>query len=435
MAVIAVAVATGASEARGHLDGRSCDRGRGVFAFHYAPTLPPDLLRQLGRFEMVVTGDVLPPGQAAALRQRGTRLFFYEWLTGLYHRPGDPGGWAGFVVESRSRWLLNPGQAAPGPDHGGQAYYYDPAAPGLAEAWARRVATRLRLSGYDGVFLDLVGSLYVPSPWLEVYAARHPATPYDTALAGFIRALRQLEPDARIFTNQGYRLAHAYLPVTHYDLSESLMTSYAEGQTVEVVVGGTLQRRSETFYRPWEELRSLVAAIDADIARYNPAVRLFHLNYVNPAYRVAGRPRAAGGREVEVPVVEPLIDRPALHYAMAAARLWGHESVSAWEPVRLVADEVYHADLGKPLGLDGEERGGLLVRYYERGLVAVNPAPAVRTADLSSSFLPIDVVDLWDCYAKRPVGGLTISLAPTVSPVSGRMYPAGRVYLHRRRGG
>jgi hypothetical protein len=240
-----------------------------------------------------------------------------------------------------------------------------------------------------------------------------------------------MRPDALIFTNQGYRTPHAYLPIADYDLSESLMTSYAWGEVIKILVEGEgLVEKQETFYRPWEQLKRIMDSIEADVKRHNPAVKLLHLNYVNPLYRPTGRMEIVEGKVY--PVFRKELNRPAIYYGYVAAKLWGHESYSPSDGIRFSQDEIYFTDLGKPLGEGYEERDGLVRRYYEKGVVVLNPAEMGTTADLRSPFIPPQTKGLWDCYEGKAVEGFTVTIEPTVSLASGRSYPAGRVYLYLR---
>jgi hypothetical protein len=260
---------------------------------------------------------------------------------------------------------------------------------------------------------------------------RHPEVDYDHALSGLLASLRRLKPKTTIFTNQGYRVPAVYLPAADYDLSESLMTSYAWGEPVEIFVEGEgLVRTQETFYRPWKDLKPIVDAIDADIARYNPSLRILHLNYAKPLYLPTGKSETS--RDRRRPVYRKSVDKAAIYYGYAAAKLWGHESYTASpDGLRFAQDEIYFVDLGQPLGERYEEEGGLVRRYYEKGLVAIAHSDRPVTADLTSSRLSSDIQGLWDCYEGKPITGFTVTIAPTVSQASGRSYPAGRVYLYR----
>jgi len=430
-----LAAAPGGAAAEAPPAAALCSSGPGRFAFHYAARLKPKDLAWLRRFQIVVPGEVLPSDQIHAFRAARSELFVYAWLSGLYGG-GDDGAlggdpWTAVVRRDRSRWLLNPERPARGPDGRGRAYYYDPVPSDLAQARASRWADVLRRTAYRGVFFDLVGGLHVPDRLRAVYRARHPDTSYDAALARHLRLLKQERPVTAIFTNQGHRIPEVYLPLADYDLSESLMTSYEGGPTVRALVAGEGPvTHPLTFYRPWGELRRAVDAIDADVKRHNPAVKILHLNYVTPLLVPTGRTGRLDG--AAVPEYWKGVNRPAIYYAYAAAKLWGHESFSALAPVQAVPDEIYFADLGRPLGRSWTEQGGLVRRYYDHGVVVLNPAAAARTATLESPWLPSGVADLWDCYERKPVGGLAVTLAPTPAGPGDRVDPAGRVYIYLR---
>ena len=408
---------------------------KGVFAFYYAPQLTPEDLSWAKRFKVFVSGAILPPSQIQELKRAGTKLFLYEWITGFYlGKDGENStnnSWESSVKKGKPEWLLNPQQPDAGPDGQHRAYYYDPFHPELRFAWAKRLAQTLKDSGYDGVFFDLVGSGSVPRDLLKVYDERHLEMPYDQALAGFLRSLRRLRPEALLFTNQGYRVPESYLSVADYKLSESLMTSYAWGESVRIYVEGEgLVEKQESFYRPWEELKRHTETITTDIERVNPKLKIYHLNYVNPLYVPTGRTETIDGREY--PVFRKEMDRPAIYYGYAAAKLWGQESYSpAPELMHFGQDDIYFIDLGKPLGEGYEERDGLVMRYYEKGVVALNRSGQRQTADLASRLIPPGTDKLFDCYARKVQQGFTVTLEPTVSPASGRTYPVGRIYLYQ----
>ena len=410
---------------------------KGVFAFYYASQLTPEELSWAKRFNLFVSGAVLPASQIQELKRAGTKLFLYEWITGFYlakdGADSTNNAWEPSVKKTKPQWLLNPERPDPGPDGQHRAYYYDPFHSELRFAWAKRLAQTLQDSGYDGVFFDLVGSGSVPRDLLKTYEERHPEMSYNQALSGFLRSLKRLRPEALLFTNQGYRIPESYLPGADYDLSESLMTSYAWGEKVRIYVEGEgLVEKQETFYLPWERLKPITDAIAADIQRENPALKIYHLNYVNPLYASTGRTETIEGREYSVFRMET--DRPAIYFGYAAAKLWGHESYSpAPQAMRFGQDDIYFVDLGAPLGDRYEERDGLIVRYYEKGVVALNPSGQKQSSDLASRWIPSAVDKLFDCYARTVQQGLRVTLEPTVSPASGRNYPAGRVYLYRTR--
>src|SRR3990172_5264130 len=57
---------------------------KGSVAFHYAASLTDEERSWLQRFEIVVPAAILPQSQIDRLHEAGSRLFFYEWATGLY---------------------------------------------------------------------------------------------------------------------------------------------------------------------------------------------------------------------------------------------------------------------------------------------------------------------------------------------------------------
>jgi hypothetical protein len=122
------------------------------------------------------------------------------------------------------------------------------------------------------VFFDLVGSAYVPDSMLEVYRARHPRKPFDRMLAELFGGVASR--GGLVFTNQGYRTAPATLPVTDLDLTESLMTSYAWGERVRLVVEGEGLVDRWEIHRPWSELQA-VDDVQARMDRHGPGVRVY----------------------------------------------------------------------------------------------------------------------------------------------------------------
>ena len=89
-----------------------CASTKGSFAFYYSPRLTEEELSWLTRFNIVVTGSVLPEIQSRELKRSEAKLFLYHWLTGFYREnsPAKPHdrSWESFVYHSRPQWLLNP---------------------------------------------------------------------------------------------------------------------------------------------------------------------------------------------------------------------------------------------------------------------------------------------------------------------------------------
>jgi hypothetical protein len=404
---------------------------KGSFAFYYTGSFTDEELAWFQRFEVVVPGNILPAPQVDALHQAGSRIFYYAWSTGLYiDDPArlDPSSWEALVYRNRSSWLLNPTYPDSGPDGRFRSYYYDPFSSTFKKSWSQELSSTLLDADYDGVFFDLVGSAAVPSYLQKVYASRHPKTAYDRSLADAFRQLKR--KGSLIFTNQGFRAAQYYFSVSDYDLTESMMTSWAWGQTVRIYLEGKgLVERDESFYQTWPRMKAAVDDIQAKVDRYNPLVKILHLNYTNPLYQPTGQTAWVNG--VAYPVNREAIDKPAIHYGYVAAKLWGHDSYSHNPTVRFSQDEIFFTDLGAPLGQSYEERDGVVLRYYEKGVVVLNPSAASQTVDLSSPRVPLGVSGLQDLYDDVTVFGLTVTIDPTPSSASGRVYPSGRVYLYR----
>lgn len=403
---------------------------KGAFAFRYGTSLTQEEIDWLRRFDVVVPGDILPEDQAQQLRDAGADLFFYAWATGDYIDDPtqiDPSSWEAEVWANRFTWLLNPANPDRGPDGLWQTYYYDPFSTDFGSRQAARLNETRVTSGYRGVFFDLSSSLSVPDPLLDEYGARHPGPSYDQSLAAVFDALKH--NGSRIFTNQGYRTPATHLPVAHYDLSESLITG-TSGEPVRIYVDGRgLEERYETRYSAWSDLKLWVDDIQARVERYNRSVKIFHLGYVNPWYRSTGRTAIVNG--VAYPVFREEADRPAIFYGFAASKLWGHDSYSWGDTVRLSQDEVYFAPLGKPVDSAYEQRDGAVVRYYENGVVVVAmTATTTVHLDLFSPLVPREVTGLVDLYEGQNVLGFQVTIEPTVSEASGLRYPGGRVYLY-----
>jgi len=404
---------------------------KGSFAFYYTGSFTDEELAWFQRFEVVVPGNILPAPQVDALHQAGSRIFYYAWSTGLYiDDPArlNPSSWEALVYRNRSSWLLNPTYPDSGPDGRFRSYYYDPLSSSFKKSWSQNLRSTLLDADYDGVFFDLVGSAAVPSYLQKVYASRHPKTAYDRALADAFRQLKR--KGSLIFTNQGFFAAQHYFPVSDYDLTESMMTSWAWDETVHIYLEDKgLVERDESFYHAWPRMKAEVDDIQAKVDFYNPLVKMLHLNYTNPLYQPTGQTAWVNG--VANPVYREAIDKPAIHYGYAAAKLWGHDSYSHNPTVRFSQDEIYFTDLGEPLGNSYEERSGVVLRYYEKGVVVLNPSAVGQTVDWSSPLVPPGVAGLQDLYTNVTVFGLTVTIDPTASSASGRVYPSGRVYLYR----
>lgn len=408
------------------LDGPAHAVGRGAFAFHYAANPTDAEMAWLRRFRTIVTGDVLTRDVTASLTGEGRRLIFYHWATGHYWE-GNPEIWDRWRrrVAARGGWLLNAANPMHGPDRRTPAHFYDPASAEGNAAWAEQVARVGRSRAYGGVFLDLLGREHVPELAIQEFERRHPGRCFDAALGERLSVLRRWAPDLLLFSNQAYRKPDRLLRSVDWDLTESLITSYAWGRPVRVRIGTQgPEDRTETYYRPWKELCPLLDGIEAAVQCHHPRLRLCHLNYVNPGME----PMECVDGQIayrEVP------DREAIFYGYAAARLWNHDCYCLCpQGHELAMDEIFHTDLGRPLAAR-DERDGVVVRQFERGLVAVNATGSEAPLHFDPGLLPRAARALWDCFAGS-LAGLAPTLRPAVAPVSRTAEPSGRVFLYLR---
>lgn len=312
---------------------------RGAFAFHYATPLNAEELAWYSRFDVLVTHDPLPREQVRRLHAAGTRLLFYEWAVAFYETRATR--WQRSLLKDRRTTLLNESPLRGGVgDARAPAWYFDPASPQYPAGRTADLASRLKASGYDGVFFDTTTFASVHVDARAEYTRRHPDLPYDVAFSRLLIRLRRELPDVLIYTNQGYRSAENYLPYVDADLTESLITRPA-ADTYEL--------------RPWNDptdrwnsiaflMRTVIEPLEA---RY-PRVRLLHLNY-------------AGSHSGDViPVV------------FAVAKLFGGEGYVASAVSAHERDEIYFRDFGRPLSARVElADGDAVYRLFERGIIAI----------------------------------------------------------------
>jgi hypothetical protein len=125
------------------------------------------------------------------------------------------------------------------------------------------------------------------------------------------------------------------------------------------------------------------------------------------------------------------VDTEAVYYSYVAAALWGLDAhCSGWYGMEY-RGPLYFADLGKPLGEGPVELEGLVVREYERGIVALLMRP--EAAEAKWQLRGTGCARLWDLFSGEavPVNGsaVTLRLAPAREPVTDRPRPVGRVFL------
>ena len=322
----------------------------GLVAFHYGAVFDRNAVEWYTRFAMLVTGGFLSREESQKLLDRASsRLVAYEWSSAFY--PADAVSadiaWQTEALKHASTWLLNSQPAEGGAAMPGRAaFWYDFADPHLRAARAAHLAARVSASGYSGLFLDTLGFEHLPTDLRAVFSARHPHADYNREQGSFLKALRAaVGPEKILFLNQGYRHDELFLPYADFDLTESYFVAASAG---------------ETHFQPWHNLadpwHSILTPMEKLVqpaSRRFPRVRFVHLGY------------AAG------PAVKT---RRAISYNYAAARLWDHSAYLVTESPAAEQDEVYFADLGRPLAaISGYDPGeGVAWREFEGGVVALN---------------------------------------------------------------
>ena len=237
---------------------------------------------------------------------------------------------------------------------GRPALWYDFADPELRTARAAHLASRVRTSGYSGLFLDTLGFEQLPPEMRAAFSARHPGADYNREQASFLETLRTaVGPDKILFLNQGYRHHELFLPYADFDLTESYFVSASAGDTDF--------RPWFNAADPWHSILTPMEQLVRPASRRFPHVRFVHLGY-------------AAGHKVET--------RRAIGYNYAAARLWNHSAYLVAENPGAEQDEVYFADLGRPLAetYEHDPVKGLAWREFEGGVVALNAGS--RTASI-----------------------------------------------------
>jgi hypothetical protein len=403
------------------------------------PTEHQALFDWLGRFDLLVTnGHGLADEQTRkTLQSGGSKLFLYAWANGFYvdeaERQQQDGPWRSDLVDNHRDWLLC---AEPmGSQMGPLAYYFDYSKPEMVDYFAQRLAEYRARTGYDGIFFDYSWSKALPDEVGRLWDRLHPDLPYDRALIGFYNRLRELDPGIVIFTNQAYRAQEPLLAAADWDMTESAATSHAWGPKIEVQdVWGPVPTAEEgqlleTFFRPWTGqwgLEGICREIEAAIGRAAPRKGFVYLDYARPLHSKAESGALAESLDIE-----------AIYYSYCAAALWGRRTFcSGWfgwqqTPGREYSGPLYFADLGKPLGTGPSTLKGVVIREYERGLVAL--MTSTEPVDIAYRLCDGGEGGSWDLFASAPaeISGdyLRIRLAPSTSPLSGTERPAGRVYL------
>ena len=337
---------------------------RGGIAFHYARSLSAAELEWFSKFDVLVTHDPLPRPQADALRRRGTKLVLYEWAVAFYASHAGP--W------NKTAPVLN---RSPLRGHLGaldaDAYYYDPATREHQHGRARMLARRIRMLGYDGVFLDTTTAASVHPNALAEYQRRHPDVDYDEAFSEFLANLRR---SVRVVvTNQGYRSARLVLPFVDWDVTESLITRPRDGR---FVMRPWNDRRDE-----WNSIAFLMENLLAPARRRFPRVRFAHINYLDDG------------------------DREQIAEIVAITRLFDAEPVVAHPTLAMMfRSDLLLLDLGRPL--PRIDNATSAYRFFERGFMGYNAGTQALRIDLPGD-------KRWeDAVTRERVEGRTVVVPP-----------------------
>lgn len=419
---------------------------RGDFAFRYTGRYTDEEMAWLSNFDIVVSGNLLPEDQVKALRDAGCKLCHYVWLPAFYRDAGSGRDSAcAEAVREHPEWALNAmdnplyGHAG---GEGSPAIYVDYGNREFRNWAAAQLIEITREHGYDGVFFDTTTFESVHPEARKVFKERYPGGNYDQFIAHFLAALNNTAPDLIVFPNQGYRAHPFYLPFADYDLSESLMTSYAWADEAEVYVEGkgkTTVKESYVAYwsNPEQPNRSFLQSnrelILEPFAKFGYTAKMYHLNYGQPRYVPTGETTENGQ-----PVFKPTLDREALHYGVACAHLLSHSSYYEFqcEGIKVPADPVYFVDLGKPLSdaFSHDEEKKVAWRFFENGFAVVNDSGETIGFPVDDKYLPHIYTRVYDTFEQAEVVGFEVNRVVPVPPsryiATDRVRSSGRVFMY-----
>ena len=202
------------------------------------------------------------------LHAAGCELFIYRWFNGYYEEElaesvagQPPTSYAAQFPEivrlfrdihAHPDWILNHETPIKGNGAVHPAYFYDFGDPAFRQFFAASIRRDLDRAGYDGVFFDYIGDWALPAEVQTLWKKKYSGLTYNEAGLQFLRELRAVIGDRRIFGNQAYRLDEGYYEVLDYDASESLATSFAWGKQTRHLTEDGVQDVRDTFYRPWD---------------------------------------------------------------------------------------------------------------------------------------------------------------------------------------
>jgi hypothetical protein len=320
-------------------------------AFDYAAIAPVEDLHFYAKFDLLVTGAILAPNQLRLVHSRATRLVVYQWASAHYVGEGGTADrrWEQSLSSQASSWLLSSRPISGGAaDPAKLALWYDFGNPALVAAFVEYIYGLVKTNRYSGVFLDTLGFKSLPSELQLEFHRRHPGMDYDQVQGEFIGQLRKsLGPHAIIFTNQGYRNPHAFLPHSDFDLIENSST--------------LLKPDGSTKFRPWfkrgcewESIAIPMTNLVEAASELYPDVKFVHINYVQGDHTSCER---------------------AVSYSYACAKLWDHLSFVAPPGVQTaLPNNVYFHMLG-PATTDSyveDREAGVAWREFRHGIVAIN---------------------------------------------------------------
>ncbi len=424
---------------------------RGDLASSY--TSPPeDILKWLARFNIVEiggVGDSARPETISFLKENGvSEVLCYDWMPAVYYYlSGDNYQFTDWVYKNRNETTLNPDGPFPHTKSMGYdfacEYYLDLGNPSVISKRVAFTESFLKKHFYTGVFWDWAPGVFIEDPeYTQIksnFERRHPGADYKNTVGTFYASLKKelFANGYVIFTNQGYRNAKNVLPYTNYDMAESYITGTSDAtKRIETENYGTIDVPYTMYFPVSEEGKET----------FNDT--LYYLNYVENLVKRYGSknfkkfvfmnyaaPEFVFDRSIGKYIAQP--PRKAIYLSFAAAKLVG-ETAYLGVPFdgRLEKDEVYFADLGKPLGktFTKNEKEKYAARFYENGFVLVYFGKNTeQKIHLSSKFLPENKF-CYDMFSgdlfKACSHHAEIVVHTEKDTYSGKTIPAGRVVMY-----
>ena len=342
------------------------------FAFEYNRNVIESDIDWFKRFEILVPGYIFEKDLRKEFQNSGTELICYEWATGSYvnHKIS----FTEYIAKYHPGWFLN---EQPLKTKYGPAWFYDMANPELQEKRADHLARVLKWNGYDGFFFDCITLREDHAEGIEnvieEYNKRHPDIKETIAISNFFKLLRQKLPNKKIFTNQAYQSPSLVAP-SHYDLSESYMTSWANAKE--------LNSQKLTHFlswnnkdEPWKSTRHVIT--NCILPHIKTGTEIMHLNYSFPI--------------IDPNTQQKFPDKEAIYYSLAAAYLFGHTAYTRNQECPsdpcLNHDEIYFVDIGKPKTNIIHFSDQFSYREFENVVVAVNGTGSSQYLRMDGEFI------------------------------------------------